>query len=134
MYFKTSFLTYAGLYRTIETSKLNCPTVDGRRTILSNHMPIIMPLSIGVLETEEKGEIKHYAINAGVLYFHDNEAIIVTDDVYLTTEINEEKAIKDLKQAQLILDTSTRESEIMRAKVDVARQTNLLNVLKESRK
>jgi len=134
MSFKTSFVTYHGVYKTIETNKLNCPTTDGRRTILPNHMPIIMPLAVGVLETEEGKELKHYAINGGVLYFHDNSAIIATDDVLLTSEIDENKAIHDLNQAQEVLNTSKRASEIHRAKIDIERQTNLLNVLKESRK
>ena len=58
MKFKTDLITYEGIYRTIETEKLNLPTSEGRRTILANHMPLMMPLQVGVIETMENGELK----------------------------------------------------------------------------
>ncbi|MEE3425270.1 MAG: F0F1 ATP synthase subunit epsilon, partial [Erysipelotrichaceae bacterium] len=81
MKFKTDLITYEGIYRTIETEKLNLPTSEGRRTILANHMPLMMPLQVGVIETMENGELKYYAINGGVLYFKDNIAEIVADSI-----------------------------------------------------
>ena len=81
MQFKVDFITYLGIYRTIETEKLNVPTSEGRRTILSNHMPIMLSLGLGVVETEEEGKLKHYVVNNGVLYFENNVAEIVADNV-----------------------------------------------------
>ena len=45
MVFEVEFVTFRGVYRNIKTEKLNVPTEDGRRGILSNHMPIVLPLS-----------------------------------------------------------------------------------------
>ena len=81
MQFKTDLITYNGVYRTIQTEKLNLPTSEGRRTILANHMPIMIPLQIGIIETDEDGVLRHYATNGGVLYFRDNEAEIVSDTI-----------------------------------------------------
>ena len=39
MKFKTDLITYEGIYRTIETEKLNLPTSEGRRTILATLTP-----------------------------------------------------------------------------------------------
>ena len=65
MLFKLDLITYKGIYRTIETEKLNVPTSEGRRTILSNHMPIMMPLAMGVIETSKdrvRMELKKTAV------------------------------------------------------------------------
>ena len=95
MKFKTDLITYEGIYRTIETEKLNLPTSEGRRTILANHMPLMMPLQVGVIETMENGELKHYAINGGVLYFKDNIAEIVADSILDVAEIDIDAALKE---------------------------------------
>ena len=73
MLFKVDLITYRGVYRTVETEKLNIPTSEGRRTILSNHMPIMIPITVGVIETANKNELSHYAINSGVLYYTDEQ-------------------------------------------------------------
>ena len=81
MLFKVDFITYEGVYRTIETEKLNIPTSEGRRTILSNHMPLIIPMQIGVIETAKDGVLSHYAVSNAVLYFKDNVGEIIADSV-----------------------------------------------------
>ena len=88
MLFKVDLITYRGVYRTVETEKLNIPTSEGRRTILSNHMPIMIPITVGVIETANKNELSHYAINSGVLYFENNVAEIVADSIVDVAEID----------------------------------------------
>ncbi|MDO4940576.1 MAG: F0F1 ATP synthase subunit epsilon [Erysipelotrichaceae bacterium] len=76
MVFDAKFVTYKGTYKEIKTEKLNVPTSDGIRGILSNHMPIMLPLIPGVIETLENKKICHYVISNGIMYFEDNNAII----------------------------------------------------------
>ena len=122
MEFKTDLITYNGVYRTIMTEKLNLPTSEGRRTILANHMPIMMPLQIGVIETKEAGALKHYAINGGVLYFKDNVAEIVADSIVDVEEIDIEEAEKEKAKEEEKLSKARRENERIRAqnRIDVA--------------
>ena len=114
MEFKVDFITYEGIYKTLMSEKLNVPTSEGRRTILSNHMPIIMPLQIGVVETLENKQLKHYAINNAVLYFSSNVAEIVADSVIDVEDINIEDAIKDKEDAENNLKKTKREYEKIR--------------------
>ena len=114
MEFKVDFITYEGIYKTLMSEKLNVPTSEGRRTILSNHMPIIMPLQIGVVETLENKQLKHYAINNAVLYFNSNVAEIVADSVIDVEDINIEDAIKDKEDAENNLKKTKREYEKIR--------------------
>ena len=122
MEFKTDLITYNGVYRTIMTEKLNLPTSEGRRTILANHMPIMMPLQVGVIETEEGGVLKHYAVNGGVMYFNDNVAEIVADSIVDVQEIDIEEAEKEKAKEEEKLSKARRENEKIRAlnKIEVA--------------
>lgn len=116
MQFKVDFITYRGVYSTIQTSKLNVPTPEGRRTILSNHMPIMLPLVLGVIETEEDGKIRRYVVNNGVLYFENNVGEIVADNVISMEDINVERAQGNLKKAEERLAKARKETEIFRAR------------------
>ena len=126
MKFKTDLITYEGVYRSIQTEKLNLPTSEGRRTILANHMPIMIPLQVGVIETDEEEGLKHYAINGGVLYFKDNVAEIVADNIVDVEEIDIEKARADKEKEEEKLAKAKREYERIRAKDKLEIEENLL--------
>ena len=123
MKFKANFITYLGTYRSIETEKLNIPTSEGRRTILSNHMPIMIPMGIGVIETLEDGKLHHYIVNNGVLYFENNVAEIVADNVVDVNEIDIERSKSALIKYEEALNKAKRENERVRAKekLDIAK-------------
>lgn len=123
MKFRTNFITYLGTYRSIETEKLNIPTSEGRRTILSNHMPIMIPMGIGVIETLEDGKLHHYIVNNGVLYFENNVAEIVADNIVDVNEIDIERSKSALIKYEEALNKAKRENERIRAKekLDIAK-------------
>ncbi len=111
MEFKADFITYEGVYLTIMTEKLNLPTSEGRRTILSNHMDIMLSLDVGIIETSEEKLLKHYVINGGVLYFKDNVAEIVTDNVIAIKDIDADRAMASLKKFTDALNRTDRPNE-----------------------
>ena len=115
MLFKVDLITYKGIYRTIETEKLNVPTSEGRRTILSNHMPIMMPLAMGVIETSKNGKLSHFAVNNGIMYFENNQAAIIADSVLDVDEIDIPRAIADRDRALKGIESARNEVELSRA-------------------
>ncbi len=127
MEFKVDFITYEGVYKTLMSEKLNVPTSEGRRTILSNHMPIIMPLQIGVVETREGKELKHYAVNNGVLYFKDNVAEIVADSVIDVNDIDIDQARREKRAAEENLKNTKREYEKFRDRNKLEVANNLIS-------
>ena len=131
MLFKADLITYQGVYRTIETEKLNVPTSEGRRTILSNHAPIMLELEIGVMETLEKGKLCHYAINGGVLYFRSNKADLVLNNVTDIEEIDIEKAKRQKEQALELLENAENEAEEARAKFRLEVAENWLKAVEK---
>ena len=127
MEFKVDFITYEGVYKTLMSEKLNVPTSDGRRTILPNHMPIILPLQIGVVETLENKQSCYYAVNNGVLYFKDNIAEIVADSVIAVNDIVIEDALKDKQKAEDNLRKTKREYEKIRDRNKLEVANNLIS-------
>lgn len=127
MQFKVDFVTYEGIYKSVMSEKLNIPTSEGRRTILSNHMPIIIPISIGVVETEENRVLNHYAVNNGVLFFKDNVAEIVADSVMDVNDIDVEKAMAEKEVAIENLKKTKREYEKFRDKNKLEVANNLIS-------
>ena len=125
MQFKTDFVTHRGVYRTIMTEKLNVPATDGRRTILSNHAPIMIPLEIGIIETIENGKLKHYAVNGGILYFRDNYAKIASYNVIDVEEIDVDEVLADKAKAQLQLEDE-KYGRTTRAQMVIENSNNLL--------
>ncbi|MBQ1307132.1 MAG: ATP synthase F1 subunit epsilon [Erysipelotrichaceae bacterium] len=115
MLFKVDLITYKGIYRTIETEKLNVPTSEGRRTILSNHMPIMMPLAMGVIETSKNGKLSHFAVNNGIMYFESNQAAIIADSVLDVDDIDIPRAIADRDRALKGIESARNEVELSRA-------------------
>ena len=114
MEFKSDLITYEGVYKSFMTEKLNIPTSEGRRTILANHMEIMIPIAPGIIETLEDGKLNHYVINDAVLYFKDNVAEIVADAIIDVEDIDVEKAKQELEHAQSILKKARRENERIR--------------------
>ena len=130
MEFKTDLITYEGIYRTILTEKLSVPTSEGRRVILANHMAIMMPLQIGVIETREEGQLKHYAVNGGVLYFKDNVAEIVADSIVDVEEIDLKSAEAEKLKEEERIANARRENERLRAQVKLNVAENLIKAAK----
>ncbi len=130
MLFDADLLTYRGIYKTIKTDKLNIPTCDGRRTILSNHMPIMIPLIDGLIETNENGELCHYAISDGMLYFEDNKAKIICDVIEDIKSVDVKIYEKKLEEAKHKLENANDDIEIKKATVKITRANTIINAVK----
>lgn len=92
-------VTPSGLYKETKASIINVVSSDGQRGILSNHMPIVMSLTISKMELEEeKREI--YAIAGGLLYFRDNNCIILTSAIENKNDIDLNRAESAKQRAE----------------------------------
>ena len=133
MIFDADLITYRGLYKTIQTEKLNVPCIDGRRTVLSNHMPILMPLDNGVIETSKEGKLSHFVVSEGFLYFENNKATIVCDVIEDIDDVNIEYYEERLIDAKNQLSTARNDADIKKATIKLTRATNVIKATKKSR-
>jgi len=127
MLFKVDFITYKGTIKSFETDKINVPTSEGRRTILSNHMPIMMSLQMGVIETSKNGVSEHHVINSGILYFKDNYAKIVCNNILDVKDIDIDRALKAKETSKKLLEKMTNDIERSREQFKIKLHDNLIN-------
>ena len=127
MLFKVEFVTYKGIVKSFYTDKLNVPTSEGRRTILSNHMPIMMYLIAGVIETNNEEGLAHHVINSGILYFKDNNARIVCNHVLNVKDIDVERALRAKETSLKILAKLHNEVDKDRERVRIQLHDTLIN-------
>ena len=127
MLFKAEFVTKSGDTLSIETGKHNVPASDGRRTILSNHMAIMLPLRLGVIETLNNG-LHYYVVDEGILYFEDNYAKILTDNFAEVAEIRIDEVNGKLEETELIFN----EAEDNLVKISAKKQLGWYRELKEA--
>lgn len=97
--FKVNFVTYKGLYETVVTTRLNVPTAEGRRGILANHMPIMLPLTIGVIETTVDNKDTYHSISNGMLLFENNVATILCDTIENVQKLDKRKVRASIKKS-----------------------------------
>ena len=133
MLFEADLVTCHGLYKTIQTEKLNIPAIDGRRTILSNHMPIMVPIELGVIETVNNGVLSHYAVSDGMVYFENNKATVVCDVIEDLADVDVDYYENRIKDANEKLSIARTDGDIKKASIQLARATNIINAAKKVR-
>ena len=124
-----NLITPEGLYRTVETSRITIDTIDGQRGILSNHMPIVLMLKIGILKTVENGNTKRYTINGGMMYFENNVANILSDAIEDIELIDVERAQRAADRANERLAKKADNLDIQRAQLALARAMNRIQAV-----
>lgn len=134
MLFDTEFVTYHGDYKIVQTDKLNIPTKDGRRTILSNHMPIMIPIDMDVIETNNNGVLSHFAVSEGILYFKDNHATIVCDVIEDIETVDLDYYEQRLSDAKKELEQARTDVDIKKANIQLARATNIIKAAGKNHK
>jgi F-type H+-transporting ATPase subunit epsilon len=117
--------TYQGLFKEISVRSINVPTNDGRRGILPNHMAMVLPLCIGVVDiVDEDGHHDSFTIGNGLLCFEDNVAVLLSDVIENVTQIDLSRAEAAKRRAEEKLSQQLREADIQRAQVALARAAN----------
>ncbi|MGI6607615.1 MAG: ATP synthase F1 subunit epsilon [Erysipelotrichaceae bacterium] len=128
-YFKVDFVTYRGLYETVETNRLNVPTAEGRRSILANHMPIMLPLTIGVIETTYDNKDSYHSISAGMLLFENNKATVLCDTIENVQKLDKRKIRASIQKAEEKLSLAERDTDIILAKASLAKAVNRMDAI-----
>ncbi len=129
--FTVDLITYKGKYRKVEVDSINLPTPEGRRGVLPNHMPIMTPVIIGVVETSAGGVKTRYTVSDGMFYFEDNEATLLADTIEDVSEIDIVRARQAEERARKILESSSEEFDIDRARIALQKAINRINAANE---
>ena len=133
--FRVNVVTPNGMIYSHRGSIVDVRAVDGERSILYNHTPLLTPLVISVVKVkrcQEMGSrIDHIAISGGYIDFSENVATIIADSAERARNIDvsraqaaKERAEKRLKEAREKHDERTVE----RAQVALRRAMNRISV------
>ena len=127
--FKVRFVTPKGLYEEdSDVSLLNIVTPDGQRGLLSNHVPIVMPLVVSKLTIVRKSSRTDFAITRGMLHFQDNVATVLVDAVERKIAIDIPRAKRAKEKALTVLEQENTDWDNERAKYALEKANNRLMV------
>lgn len=124
-------ITPKGLFLEEDIDSLNVKTVEGYRTLLSNHIPLVAMLAICKCTTKSKGTTKEYALAGGLLQMHENEMRILSDAVEFKSEIDVERSKRAEERAKARLEKKEENLDIRRAETALAKAINRINVHEE---
>ncbi len=96
---------------------------DGEFGILSNHIPFMSALDIGVTKAVTGGITEYFAIMGGVFQITDNQALILAQAAENGKDIDTARAKQAQERAEARLADSTEELDIKRAEIALARAT-----------
>lgn len=122
--FDLTIITYRGEYAKLTCETVNLPTPDGRWGILSNRMPIMLPLSIGIMYVRTPDGEKRYTVDGGIFYFENNTATLIADEIEDVDFIDVERARKAQLKAEERIRKAQTEYDINRARIALQKAIN----------
>lgn len=121
-------VTPNGMYLEDDIKEFHLTTVEGQRTILSNHAPLFAALVPCPLILRKEGEEKEYALAGGFLTFGNNEAQIMTDAIEGYDEIDIERARESYERAVRRMQKKDTNTNMRRSELSLARAINRISV------
>ncbi len=94
---------------------------DGEFGILKGHVPMMVPLDIGVTRVKIGNEMKMFTTMGGILQFKEDECLILTTLAEADEEIDEARARDALERAQRRLKEANARMDAKRAEAAIAR-------------
>lgn len=125
--FNLKIITPNGIKFNQEVSSIETSTVKGRIGLYANHVNLIGQLVPNVINLKLKnGQKESYIITKGYLFFENNIAKIITNQLYEKDKINLQDLQKDLHQWENDLLHLNNESALYKLLVQKIKEQELL--------
>lgn len=121
-------VTPSGVYKEMDTTILNVVSTDGQLGILPKHIPLVTMLKISEMTTVENGSRESYAISGGLLYFENDQAMILVDSIENKKDIDLERAKAAMERAQDRLNSKRADIDMVRAQAALLRAINRVKI------
>lgn len=104
-------LTFDGKEYSGDVSRISLPTNDGIRTVLDNHMDIVVPVEIGEVKLITNNKVQVVVVSEGIFNFKDNQAHLLVRTYEFPEEIDAKRAerAKERAEERLEKDLSSKE-------------------------
>ena len=99
--FRLEIVTPKGKLYSNDVEFVLARTTEGDMGILANHAPFVAGLTVGeMVVSETKGKEIPYYVSGGFLEINSNKVIVLVDEAMLASEIDLEKAKKEVALAE----------------------------------
>lgn len=126
--FKLKVVTPQSPVRDFECTQINIVTPSGEMGILSHHMPLVTQVKISLMSMIHEQKRIRCSVSGAVLFFQNNEAILMADAFELEGEIDLDRAEKSKQRAEERLKSSDENLDIKRAELALLRAINRMHV------
>lgn len=120
--------TIEGKTVTFQMSAIILPTSDGNRTVLANHMEVVVEVVPGILQMISNQKKQRYFVSEGIFHFKQNQATLLCDAFESEAEIDVERAKKSLEKAQLELQQYQDKQTLSKAEQRLKRAISRLKL------
>ena len=126
--FRLHIVLPSGTYLEAEVSAITLPSVDGQRTVLPNHMALVLPLEIGNLYTKKNNERTYYHVSNGTFTFEDNLATLMVETIESQKDIDFNRALRAKERAEKRLEDYSHTIDMVRAEAALKRALSRLRL------
>lgn len=133
--FMVNIVTPDGLIFSHHSSIVEMRAIDGQRSIMYNHLPILTPLAIGEIKVKRRREmnevVNHIAVSGGYFEFSNNVATIIADSAERSSNIDVSRAEAARKRAESAMKKAKAahdQRSLQRAQVALRRAVNRISV------
>ena len=132
MSFELTIITPEGKEDKQAVDRLSLPTEDGIRTVLANHMEMVIPVAIGQIKLINPSSVTEYAVSEGLFHFKDNQAKLLVRTFESPKEIDQKRAQEAYERAKDRIEkkkqSKAEEIDFKRAEMALKRAIARLNV------
>lgn len=114
-------LSFDGKLYSEEYERISLPTNDGIRTILNNHMDVVVPVEIGEVKLINGRETIEVVVSEGIFNFQDNKAQLLVRTFEFDEEIDKERAKRAKERAEKRLKEQLSSKELQETELSLKR-------------
>lgn len=105
-------------------------STDGEFGVLSNHIPLVTPLEIGVLQYSQNGQTKKVAVMGGIFSTDGKVSTVLSDAAELVDEVDAVRAQHAKERAEARLREKSASVDVKRAELSLHRALVRLKLTK----
>ena len=104
-------------------------TTEGELGILPNHLPLVVPLTVGSVRIKANSKVEHIAVSGGFMEVRRDEVNILAESAELPSDIDVARARAAKERAERRLAQAKKEnSDFKRAELALKRAINRLEI------
>lgn len=126
--FDLELMTFEGKRLKMDVKSIVIPTSDGNRTVLANHMDIMVEVVPGVFRIRTQTEVLSYFVSDGLVQFSDNKCLMNVHAFETIDEIDFERAHIAYDKAKKTLQDTDSAFELKKAEQALKRAIGRLRL------